>query len=244
MKKHIILLISFFISYSIFANNISPLNLSIRLAAEDVVRDSHFTDVIKSTIKVKQNIVKELISKGGDKLVNQYNTFIQSSNSYDQIFKFYEDNNLDTALLIQGHIDQVAEFYNLYTSNSSLSNQTDENRVLILKEAFNLLKDEKFIAKNSQLNSVLAINEIKSNPNIAGKLSSEEALGCIQSAVLGVGGAIGSLIGTIIGIASGVGLTAAALSGLIRSTIRIGALAMGYGMIGYVVACIIWQAWD
>jgi hypothetical protein len=243
MKKLFLALI-YFVSISSFAVNLSEPNFGIKVVAENIVKDPNFANVIKSSCKLKVDIVKQLGLKGGDKLVAEYNSFIVKCPSYKELFSFYQIHNLDTTLLVEDHVSQIQDICVLYNSNPSLVRQTDATKKAILQEAFTLLNNSQFLSENSELQSVKFIQEIKVNPTLAGKLSSAEAIDCVKDAVLGAVSAAGGIIGTIIGLGAEGGLSAAALRGLIRNAVRVGIFAAGGGMIAYMVGCLLWEAWD
>ena len=180
MKKIIHLFLILLISSSSFAFSSHPFDNRISQLSEVLLSDQNFADFIKQRCKTKLSIAKELEIKGGSELIRKYNQFIKSSTSYEQIFNFYTENNLDTSKLIDSHVEEVASYYNLVSQNSNFANSSDDDKIAAINLAFNTLKSNDYLSDNSNNACVKAISEINSHLNISAKLKADEAMDCLK----------------------------------------------------------------
>jgi len=218
-----------------------PKPIDVREAAQEMIKDPHFAEIIRTTYKLRSDLASEL-SKAGNEVEKQFSLLLERTDNFNSILEFYTTHGMNAELLEQGQIDQISSFYFLFTENASLAELSEETRHVVLKEAFQLLKDPKFIEQNEGVEAIKVIDQIVQNNSTAQKLTREEAFECVGQAVIGAFAAFGGLVATIVGIASGQGLTRAALNSTIRSAIRIGMFAAGGTTIGYMIGCLIWEA--
>lgn len=247
MKKIIIL---FLATYLIgFANStfaaLPSFPLTEQYTSNEIINDHNFSELIKQTFKTRDLISSQLYNKGGRRLVEEYNTFTNKCYSFNTLFEFYTEKELDTTMLIESHVDEIAVQYKLISVNPVLLKASEEERIIIIKNAFLLLKDPKFRKENANNPAVIELENIINGKNtVTEKLTTTEALDCIMDGALGAIGAVGGIVGTIVGIASGSGLSTSVLRNLIKNAIRVGAFSAGGTAIAYMVGCILWQAWD
>lgn len=246
MKKILFTILSLSILNCGFALDFKKPSQPVDLSqlAQTVVLSEAFANVLQSTFEVKTHISQQLFFHGGTTLVQDYNSFLVSCNNFETVIDYYKSNNLDTILLIDAHTNQLRTFYELFSENPDLLNLNDQDKIEVLRLSLDILKDSAFRDENPRAYSVIKMEEIANNTiTSTARLTTSEAIECVAEAVIGSFSAVGGIVGTIIGIASGAGLTSAALNSLIRNAIRVGTFALGGSAIGYLVGCILWNAY-
>ena len=238
MKK--ILLISFLFAYSFVSYGFGHLSIQSNKTNEStILNDIYFAEFFKKISKDNAAVYDEVNSKGGLKLISEYNKMLEVASTHEVIIDFYKNNKLNTDRLINSKVELIKSYQDLLINNKAFASLTPEQQKKEVSNLFDLIKSENFALENPNNVCLAACNEIKTHTNLAGKLTNDEAIDCIKDATIGVITGIGGLAGTFVGMAAG-GLSAAAIA----SAISIGGWAIAGSALAYMIGCIIWDAWD
>lgn len=205
---------------------------------------SSFSFVLDKFANSSFIIVEELNSKGGIALVNQWKSLINSSSGYAVLSQFYLQNNIDTIQMFDKKAEILGSVAAFFSKNPELNLLDPTRQVTIFNGVFDSLKNKSYRNKNSTKPLVITINNILAkftqNPNIASKLSMDEVLGCLGSAVASAVTASYGLIRDFVNVINGTNLGWSGIKRLAGSFLQ---SMGGYGIAGLVGfgACIVWE---
>ena len=200
MKK--VFLITILFAYSLVSLGFSHPSTNINKMSENIIlNDIYFAEFFKKISKDNAAVYDEVNSKGGSKLISEYNKMLEVASTHEVIIDFYKKNNLNTERLISSKVELIKSYQDLLINNKSFASLTPEQQKKEVANLFDLIKSENVALENPNNVCLAAYNEIKTHTNLAGKLTSDEAIDCIKDATIGVIAGIGGLAGTFVGMA-------------------------------------------
>lgn len=239
MKK--VFLITILFAYSIVSLGFShPLTNYNKMNENIILNDIYFAEFFKKVCKDNAAVYYEVNSKGGSKLIIEYNKMLEVASTHEVIIDFYKKNNLNTDKLINSKVELIKSYQDLLINNKAFASLTPEQQKKEVENLFNIIKSENFALENPNNVCLAAYNEIKTHTNLASRLSKAEAIDCIKDATIGVIASIGGLAGTLIGM----GAIGAISAGAISNAILVGGFAIAGTALAYMIGCILWDAWD
>ncbi|UPZ38318.1 hypothetical protein MUB18_08420 [Sphingobacterium sp. PCS056] len=141
----------FFIIIALFSNcnkesvQISPDN-EIEKISSKLMNSEIFSSSLDSIINNTMTILQEINSAGGKKLVKEYLTLSSKNPSYNQLSKFYSNNNLDTEKLLFLNAKNLANVLVIIENHPELSSKDGETQSNVFYNIAENLKSTSYIS--------------------------------------------------------------------------------------------------